>query len=71
LAGIGALCLNPIPVRRPLARRAFKALPKAHVEQVIEASFVVRKLAEKLGGGEGLRAHAPLYAAFVLRMQVG
>ena len=63
LARIGALGLDPIPLGRALARRAGKALPKADVEQVRKAGFVVRELAKKLRGGEGLCVHALAFAS--------
>ena len=62
LAGIGALRLDPIPVRRALARRASEALSETDVEQVREAGFVVRKLAEELRRREGFLCHAPSYS---------
>ena len=70
LARIGALRLDPEPVRCPLAFGTNVALSKAHIEQVVQAGFVVRKLLEELAGSEGLR-HAPLYTRSVLRMQGG
>ena len=55
LARISAFCLDAIPAGRALTRGASKALAKAHIEQVLQASFVVMKLAEKLGGGKLFR----------------
>ena len=63
LTGICALRLDAEPLTFALTFRALVALSKANIEQVLEASFVVRKLAEELGGSEGLR-HTPLYATF-------
>ena len=64
LAGIGALRLNAEPFTLALAFRALEALSKANIEQVLEAGFIVRKLAEELGGGEWLR-HAYCIAGLV------
>jgi enoyl-CoA hydratase/carnithine racemase len=64
LAGICALRFDPEPLTFALTLGALVALSKADFEQEIEAGFVVRKLAEELGGSEWLR-HAYCIADLV------
>lgn len=70
LARVGALCLDPIPVRLAGAGGASEALLEADFEQVRQAGFVIRELLEELRGGE-LLCHAPSYAAVELLMKKG